>query len=109
MEEEDDAKQAISRAMLSAIREITCIKCNKRTVYVAPNGKPGKLCARCLLKAFSDLPNPDCEVCLGQGEYYFHSDDCDDDLCALAGGYHDCTGKVVDCDCSIFDNWGSSK
>ncbi len=80
---------------------IICIRCKTRTVYVTKKGKIGKLCSQCFLDAFSELPDPDCETCLGQGEYYTHSDECDDDLCALAGGYHDCKGKVVGCDCSL--------
>lgn len=43
----------------------------------------------------------DCEYCMGTGEFYTHSPDCGDDLCALAGGYHDCDGRVVGCGCSI--------
>ena len=80
-----------------------CVKCN-RTVYVTTKGVVGKLCERCFLDALSRLPNPDCEYCLGQGEYYWHSEDCDNDLCVLAGGYDDCIGQMIDCDCSIFDD-----
>ncbi len=40
---------------------------------------------------------------MGASEYYWHTSDCEDDLCCLAGGYHDCDGEVVDCDCSILD------
>ncbi len=83
---------------------IICIKCSERTVYVTPKGKVGKLCSSCFLEALSELPDPDCEICLGQGECYTHSDDCEDDLCALAGGYHDCNGIVESCGCSIFDH-----
>lgn len=83
---------------------ITCIKCNQRTVYVTPKGIVGKLCAQCFLIAFSELPNPDCEYCYGEGEYYWHSGDCENNLCCLAGGYEDCNGKMIDCDCSIFDD-----
>ena len=81
-----------------------CSKCNHNPVHIMPGGKAGKLCAQCFLIAFSEIPNPDCETCGGQGEYLTHSYECEDDLCALAGGYHDCTGMVVDCDCSIFDS-----
>lgn len=94
----------IARAMSGAVGRIACIKYNERTVYVTPKGVVGKLCSQCFLAAFSELPNPDCECCMGEGEYYTHSDDCEDDLCALAGGYHDCSGKVVDCNCSIIDD-----
>jgi hypothetical protein len=82
---------------------VRCIKCEEREVYISPKGHMGKLCAVCFLKAFTRLPNPDCPYCSGTGECYTHSPDCNDDLCALAGGYHDCGGVVVDCDCSILD------
>lgn len=91
------------RAISAAMHRITCIRCNKRTVYVTPQGHVGRLCSQCFVVAFSELPNPDCEDCFGNGEYYTHSNDCDDDLCALAGGYHDCDGIVKDCHCSILD------
>jgi hypothetical protein len=43
--------------------------------------------------------DPNCPYCYGRGQYYTHSSDCDDDLCNLSGGYHDCVGQVVECDC----------
>lgn len=94
----------IDRAIQSAMHRITCIKCKERTVYVTPKGKAGRLCGQCFLIAFSKFPNPDCENCLGMGEYLAHSDDCNSDLCVLAGGYHDCNGTLQECDCSILDS-----
>lgn len=94
----------INRAISGAMQRITCIRCNQRTVYVTPRGVVGNLCSQCFLSAFSELPNPNCEYCYGEGEYYWHSEDCDDESCCLAGGYHDCSGKVVSCGCSIFDD-----
>jgi hypothetical protein len=47
------------------------------------------------------IPDPHCIYCLGTGDYYTHSPDCDDDLCALAGGCHECRGVVIKCGCSI--------
>lgn len=44
-------------------------------------------------------PNPDCEDCHGGGEFMGHAAGCDDHLCALAGGYDDCAGRMVKCDC----------
>jgi hypothetical protein len=93
----------IDRAIQSAMSKITCVRCNERTVYVTPKGKVGRLCGPCFLVAFSELPNPDCENCLGMGQYLAHSNDCNDDLCVLAGGYHDCRGNLQECDCSILD------
>lgn len=93
----------ISRAISGAKRRITCIRCNERLVYITPKGIIGKLCSQCFLTALSELPNPDCEHCLGEGEYYWHSENCDNDLCSLAGGYNDCAGRIVDCNCSILE------
>lgn len=47
------------------------------------------------------MPTPDqnCPTCGGVGEYYTHTSDCEDRFCALAGGYHDCPGEVVECEC----------
>jgi hypothetical protein len=43
--------------------------------------------------------DPECGYCNGSGERYWHSEDCRDDYCALAGGYHDCRGQVEECAC----------
>lgn len=32
-----------------------CIRCGKRPVYVAPNGRVGKICAICLYNALAKL------------------------------------------------------
>lgn len=40
-----------------------------------------------------------CADCGGYGEWFGHAPDCDNDLCALAGGYDDCRGQVVTCHC----------
>jgi hypothetical protein len=50
-----------------------------------------------------EIHNPDCEYCLGTGEYYWHSSDCKNDDCRLAGGYGDCAGEMSQCGCSISD------
>ncbi len=34
------------------------------------------------------IPHPACDWCYGTGEVFTHSDDCRDDGCALAVGYH---------------------
>ncbi len=47
----------------------------------------------------TDCPDPWCEYCLGTGERYTHSPDCDDDNCALAVSYHDCQGIIEKCGC----------
>jgi hypothetical protein len=83
----------IDRAILSAMSRITCVRCNQRTVYVTPKGVVGKLCEQCFLIALSELPNPYCEYCLGEGEYYSHSED----------------GIMINCNCSIFDEDGITK
>jgi len=41
-----------------------------------------------------------CEYCHGSGEYYWHTEDCKSDYCALAGGPGDCRGQVVQCGCN---------
>jgi hypothetical protein len=41
-----------------------------------------------------------CDLCNGAGERFEHADDCDDDLCALNGDQHSCTGQVVTCSCT---------
>jgi hypothetical protein len=55
------------------------------------------------IELLSNMPNPDCEYCLGTGEYYWHSSDCKNDDCHLAGGYGDCAGEMSQCGCSISD------
>jgi hypothetical protein len=44
-------------------------------------------------------PEEVCDTCGGYGEVYGHSDDCESDLCALAGGMDDCNGQIVTCHC----------
>lgn len=61
------------------------------------------ICSRCAWQRIAGLPDPDCENCGGQGEYYWHSEDCHNDDCALAGGYGECEGRIIDCGCSLFD------
>jgi len=39
----------------------------------------------------------ECEQCHGGGEVFGHAADCDNDLCALAGGIDDCLGRVDPC------------
>lgn len=41
----------------------------------------------------------DCPECNGTGEIFCHADDCHDDLCALNGDEHSCSGKVEQCSC----------
>ena len=41
----------------------------------------------------------DCALCGCSGEVFEHSEDCDDDLCALNGDMHSCTGTVRQCAC----------
>jgi hypothetical protein len=43
----------------------------------------------------------ECEQCHGTGEIFTHRYDCYDDLCALNGDAHSCTGVVVPCDCAL--------
>lgn len=41
-----------------------------------------------------------CDDCsMGEGEYFTHSADCTDDLCALNGDQDSCVGQVVQCGC----------
>ncbi len=42
-----------------------------------------------------------CGECNGTGERFTHADDCNDDLCALNGDMHSCTGKVEVCTCGV--------
>jgi hypothetical protein len=82
-----------------------CVKCGILPVTAVEfvSEKLRQYCSVCVVKAIKQLPNPDCEYCLGQGEYYWHSSDCINDLCALAGGYGDCEGQMTDCNCSVSD------
>lgn len=41
----------------------------------------------------------DCPYCGGSGEYFGHSPECTEDLCALAGGMNDCDGQAFTCNC----------
>ena len=41
--------------------------------------------------------NETCPDCNGAGEVFTHADDCTDDLCALNGDMHSCSGKVEPC------------
>ncbi len=80
---------------------LLCIKCNILPVTAIQFGSEvlSRHCSICIKK----LPDPDCEYCLGEGEFYWHSDDCANDDCALAGGYGDCEGQMGECSCSILD------
>lgn len=81
-----------------------CIKCNLRSsTKLTKSNKLQKYCSVCIVAAISRVPNLDCEYCMGEGEYYGHSSDCDNDDCALAGGCHDCMGQMIECHCSILD------
>lgn len=42
----------------------------------------------------------ECQECHGTGEVFTHRMDCYDDLCALNGDEHSCTGVIVPCSCS---------
>ena len=82
----------------------TCIKCHRPLEkWKLVSDKLKRYCASCVIEAVKKLPNPDCGYCLGDGEYLTHSSDCDDDLCILSAGYHDCKGQMMDCNCSILD------
>jgi len=56
--------------------------------------------AAAALRACLAVQQATCENCHGAGEVFTHADDCDDDLCALNGDMHSCSGKVVKCDCA---------
>lgn len=62
------------------------------------------LCAKHFIAIVSEVPNPECNYCLGTGQYLWHTENCANEHCALAAGYEDCEGEMVDCDCSILDN-----
>lgn len=63
-----------------------------------PETSAGKY-ARAAL-ATSPQTKPECEECHGTGEVFGHADDCHDDLCALNGDIHSCSGKVEPCGCT---------
>jgi hypothetical protein len=44
--------------------------------------------------------DPACAYCGGHGVMYDHAPGCHDDLCALAGGFHDCAGALYPCSCT---------
>jgi hypothetical protein len=46
------------------------------------------------------IPNADCPICGGTGEFFTHAANCADDLCALNGDVHSCAGSVLRCECS---------
>lgn len=64
-----------------------CVKCNLRppTEVEFKSDKLRGYCSVCILDAISRVPNPDCKYCLG------------------AGGYDDCAGQMITCNCSILD------
>ncbi len=82
-----------------------CIKCGILSVVAIEfsSKRLRQYCRVCILDAIKKLPNPDCEHCLGEGEYYWHNSYCLNDDCVLAGGYDDCNGQIIDCNCSILD------
>jgi hypothetical protein len=43
--------------------------------------------------------DPECPHCGGVGERFWHTDNCRNDDCALAGGLYDCDGQVEECPC----------
>lgn len=42
----------------------------------------------------------ECQHCNGTGEVFGHAENCADDLCALNGDEHSCTGQVEPCQCA---------
>lgn len=46
-------------------------------------------------------PDPECPWCGGSGERFFHTEGCESDFCALAGGIDDCPGQVEECPCAL--------
>lgn len=44
--------------------------------------------------------DPNCDACHGDGEYFGHTADCNDDLCALNGDQYSCAGQVMQCGCT---------
>lgn len=79
-----------------------CLKCSEPALTF-PSGKSARLCTEHAWEMLSRIPNPDCEHCHGEGDFPTHSIDCENDLCVMAAGPHDCAGQVLECDCSIFD------
>lgn len=58
-------------------------------------GGPGHAdCQRCQFKHLEI-----CQQCGGAGEIFMHAEDCIDDLCALNGDEHSCSGVLVPCIC----------
>ncbi len=45
-------------------------------------------------------PSPAYQTCGGTGEVLDHADGCVDDLCALNGDEHSCSGRVESCECA---------
>lgn len=96
--------------------------CEKQCEKCAADAAGVKECGTCKHKAqplgygpcrgcrYSGYPNweaesapgvPACQDCHGTGEVFSHADDCTDDLCALNGDEHSCTGKVERCACGV--------
>jgi hypothetical protein len=53
-----------------------------------------------LIALYEEKRDPDCPMCYGTGEYFWHTPNCESDFCVLAGGVDDCDGEVVECNCT---------
>lgn len=57
-----------------------------------------KACGQAEVDLEDECPDaPICPDCNGTKEVFTHADDCTDDLCALNGDMHSCSGKVEPC------------
>lgn len=76
------------------------IECGRQNISITALADLATLFG-CSITKFLDMPDPNCYLCGGHGEYYGHSADCYNDRCALAGGLYDCQGEVFPCDCHL--------
>jgi hypothetical protein len=65
-----------------------CRDCGGEHTLIMPSGKESPVCANCAWELLAKLPNPDCKICGGSGEYRPQ----------WRGG------KLADCGCSILDD-----
>lgn len=116
MIEKTDTRKAVMDALESAGRGMSniCFNLSQET-YIPANVRMSMKKAYgewdLALRAYIGLerqetPPPsthlrvDCPECHGAGEIFCHADDCHDDLCALNGDEHSCSGKVEPCGCT---------
>ena len=78
---------------------VTCLECGAEGPYRQTHSEAIAAWNRRAGERDDVVPPAGCEHCGGTGQVFTHAEDCADDLCALNGDEHSCSGRVEPCTC----------